>query len=185
LANYEYFCSPQGSKSASGSPLYFRVDAGKVHFLIVDVEWSAESFTTQQAAWLEAQLKSIPADDWKVVLSHGFYYSSGFTYHGRNWSDNPETISAISPLFEKYGVNMVFAGHDHQLEILEHSGVTYVTCGGFGGVLDPERDYISPASLWYLSGTNGYADVSIEGNQAVINFRSLDNQILKTYTLKK
>jgi acid phosphatase type 7 len=183
--HYAYFCSPGGNPSPSGSPLYFRVDAGKIHFLVVDVEWSAESFNSRQAAWLEAQLKNIPLDDWKIVLSHGFYYSSGYNYHGWNWSDNPETISALTPYFEKYKVDMVFDGHLHQMELLQHSGVTYITCGALGGVLDPERTYVSPASLWYASGQFGFTDVSIDGNRASIIFRTPDHQILKEHVINK
>jgi UDP-2,3-diacylglucosamine pyrophosphatase LpxH len=185
LARYKYFCAPDGQHSASDSPLYYRVDSGNVHFLIVDVEWSAESFGPKQAKWLEEQLKSIPTNDWKIVLSHGFYYASGFLYHGWNWSDNPETIAALTPLFEKYKVDIVLSGHLHQLELLQHAGVTYVIAGGLGGILDQERNYVSPASLWYLSGNYGFADVSVKGSEAVIKFRNPDNQVIHSYNLKK
>jgi UDP-2,3-diacylglucosamine pyrophosphatase LpxH len=179
LGNYTGYCSPDNSQ------LYYRTDIGKVHFLVLDIEWSAETYTAEQAAWLEDQLKSIPVDDWKIVLSHGYYYSSGFNYHGRLWADNPDTIRKLTPLFEKYKVGLVFTGHDHQLEFLQHNGVSYVTCGGFGGIPDPERDYVSPASVWYLSGQFGFADVSISGDQAAVTFRSPDSRDLKTFTVKK
>jgi len=32
--------------------LWQRIDAGNVHFLMSDLEWSAESFTAEQGAWL-------------------------------------------------------------------------------------------------------------------------------------
>ena len=60
------------------------------------------------------QLASIPKDDWKIVVGHGFYYASGSITDGWKWYDNPETINKLTPLFEKYGVDMVFSGHDHQ-----------------------------------------------------------------------
>ena len=185
LGHYEYFCAPESQHSPGDFPLYYRVDSGRVHFLVVDVEWSAESFGSRQAEWLEKQLKSIPPNDWKIVLSHGFYYASGFQYHSWNWSDNPETIAAVTPLFEKYKVDIVLSGHLHQLELLKHEGVTYVIAGGLGGVLDQERTYVSPASLWYSSGNYGFADVSVNGSEAIIKFRNPDSQVMHTYNLKK
>ncbi len=179
LGNYTAYCSP-------GNPrLYYRTDIGKIHLLVLDIEWSAETYTAEQALWLEEQLNSIPIDEWKIILSHGYYYSSGFNYHGRLWADNQDTIQKLTPLFEKYKVGLVFTGHDHQLEFLQHNGVSYVTCGGFGGILDPEREYTSPASLWYLSGQFGFADVSINGDEAAVTFRSPDSKDLKSFTVKK
>jgi hypothetical protein len=82
-------------------------------------------------------------------------------------------------------VDIVLSGHLHQLELLQHAGVTYVIAGGLGGVLDQERTYVSPASLWYLSGNYGFADVSVSGNEATIKFRNPENQVIYTYNLKK
>jgi UDP-2,3-diacylglucosamine pyrophosphatase LpxH len=185
LSRYLYYCSPTTIESQNGSKLWYRVDVGRVHFLTLDVEWSAETFTKQQKEWLETQLKSIPSGDWKIIMSHGFYYSSGKTSLGWNWFDNHETISALAPLFEQYGVDMVFSGHNHYLEFLQHSGVNYVVCGGFGGKPDSAPTNISSSSIWLQSGQFGFADVSIDGNQATLNFRDPDSNILKSFTIAK
>jgi UDP-2,3-diacylglucosamine pyrophosphatase LpxH len=183
LSRYVAYCSPPSNETQSDSRLWYRVDVGRVHFLVLDVEWSAETFTKDQADWLETQLSSIPNEDWKIVMSHGFYYSSGTTSLGWNWYDNPETISALATLFEKYDVDMVFSGHNHYLEFLQHSGVSYVVSGGFGGKPDPPATYISPSSIWLQSGQSGFADVNINGNEATLNFRDPDSNILKSFTI--
>jgi 3',5'-cyclic AMP phosphodiesterase CpdA len=185
LGDYEKYAYPIGMDIQTGSPLWYRIDVGKVHFLVLDVEWTAESYTSAQAAWLEAQLKVIPADDWKIVVSHGFYYASGSVVDGWQWYDNSETINALTPLFEKYNVNLVLSGHDHQIELLRHGGVTYAICGAFGGLPDQMRTYTSPASLWYLNGAYGFVDASISGNQCLVTFRNSDNAVLKTFTITK
>jgi len=185
LAQYEKYCRPYAPVSSDGFDLWYRVDVGKVHFLFLDVEWSAESYPDEQAAWLEQQLSNIPKEDWKIVLSHGFYYSSGYFNNGWNWYDNPETIERYTQLFEKYGVDLVFSGHNHQMEMLRHSGVTYAVCGAFGGLPDNEQTYISPASLWYASGQYGYVDVTVEAAQANVIFRDPDNQIIKQLIVTK
>lgn len=183
LSRYIDYCSPPTTETQSGSRLWYRVDVGRVHFLVLDVEWSAETFTKAQADWLETQLKSIPDADWKIVMSHGFYYSSGTTSWGWNWYDNPETISAAATLFEKYGVDIVFSGHNHYLEFLQHSGVSYIVSGSFGGEPDPPATYLSPSSVWLQSGQSGFADVSINGNEATLTFRDPDSNVIKSFII--
>jgi len=182
FGNYKAYGYPDGMSLQTGSKLWYRIDVGKVHFLILDVEWSAESFTSAQAAWLETQLKSIPADDWKIVMSHGFYYSSGIFVDGWKWYDNPETIAKLTPLFDKYKVDMVFSGHNHRIELLNNSGVVYAVCGAFGGLPDPASTYISPSSIWEVSGDYGFIEVSLSGKQCTLNFRDHDYNILYNYT---
>jgi hypothetical protein len=185
LSRYINYCGPTTDGSQNSSQLWYRVDCGRVHFLLLDVEWSAETFTKEQEEWLETQLSSIPDDDWKIVMSHGFYYSSGTTSLGWNWYDNPETISALAPLFEKYDVDIVFSGHNHYLEFLQHSGVSYVVSGGFGGKLDPTPIYVSPSSVWLQSGQFGFADITINDNEATLNFRDPYSNVLKSVNILK
>ena len=62
FGNYLRYASPDGLPAGSGSKLWTRIDSGYVHFFIIDLEWSAEAFTDEQAAWLESELKNNPAD---------------------------------------------------------------------------------------------------------------------------
>ncbi|MDD4873987.1 MAG: metallophosphoesterase [Dehalococcoidales bacterium] len=183
FGNYKDYCSVEGIDSQTD--LWYRVDVGNVHFLFLDLEWSAESYTPAQAAWLESQLESIPADDWTIVMGHGFYYASGSEFYGWNWYDNPETIDTITPMFNEYGVDLVFSGHVHQVELLQNSEVTYAICGSFGGIPDPEPDYTSPSSLWYMSGQYAFIDVLIESDLCTLTFRNSDFESLYKFTLGK
>ncbi len=173
--NYLDYCAVAAQ---SGSRLWYRVDIGGAHFFVLDVEWSAESVTKKQLQWLEGQLSSVPDDEWKIVLGHGFYYCSGISIGGWDWYDNPETIGKLVPLFEEYGVDLVFSGHNHRLELLEKSGVTYVVCGTFGGHPDPEPTYTSPASVWGMTGATAFADVTLDGDECVLVFRNADGAVL-------
>ncbi|MDD4876721.1 MAG: metallophosphoesterase [Dehalococcoidales bacterium] len=185
ISRYLNYCGQGTAESQNNSDLWYRVDIGNVHFLVLDLEWSTETYTKDQADWLETQLKDIPEEDWKIIMSHGFYYSSGTTLHGWDWFDNPETITGLTPLFEKYGVDIVFSGHNHYLEFLQHSGVSYVVCGGFGGKLDPIATYLSPSSIWHQAGHYGFTEVNLIGNQIILNFRDPDYAILKSITIIK
>ncbi len=185
FGNYLRYSYPEGIDVQTGSRLWYRIDVGKIHFLVLDMEWSAESYTRAQADWLEAQLKAIPAGDWKCVLGHGFYYASGRVEDGWNWWDNPETINSLTPLFEQYKVDLVFSGHNHQMELLQNNGVTYAICGALGGASDETFTYHSPASLWLASGNYGFVDVSIDGDTATLTFRDPTYADLKTISINK
>jgi predicted phosphodiesterase len=185
LNNYLNYCVPQGLDSNTESRLWSRIDIGSVHFLVLDVEWSAETYTEAQADWLEEQLKDIPRDDWTIVLSHGFYYASGIYSYGWNWYDNPETIKAITPLFDEYQADLVCSGHVHSEEMLEENGVKYAVCGAFGGLPDPGRTYTSPASVWYSDGQYAFLDVSVEEDQCTLTFRDCKFEALYAVTIDK
>ena len=178
---YEDYCYPDGMELKTGSRLYYRIDINDIHFLLLDLEWSAESYTAAQNEWLEKQLASIPPEDWTIVMSHGYYYSSGTVEYGWRWWDNQETIQRITPLFEKYDVDMVISGHNHLIEILQKSEVTYFICGAFGGPPLSERTYISPQSIWYKSGAYAFMDVTIDAQAATIIFRDPDYNELRTF----
>jgi len=154
-----------------------------IHFLLLDLEWSAESYTASQQEWLEKQLASIPPEDWTIVMGHGYYYSSGTVGYGWHWWDNQETIQRLAPLFEKYDVDLVFSGHNHIIELLQKSNVTYVICGAFGGKPMPERIYVSPYSIWYRSGQYAFVDVTIDPKAATIIFRDPSYNAMKTFTV--
>jgi UDP-2,3-diacylglucosamine pyrophosphatase LpxH len=185
LNRWESYCDPAVMPLQTGTQLWQRIDVGNIHFLVIDLEWSAENFNTAQSQWLEAQLASIPKDEWKIVVGHGFYYASGSFTDGWKWYDNPETINKLTPLFEKYNVDIVFSGHAHQLELLKKSGVSYVICGGFGGMLDTERQYVSPDSLWYAGGDYAFMDVTITGTNANLIFRDPDGNAINSFVVAK
>jgi hypothetical protein len=157
-----------------------RIDNGNVHFLILDVEWGVQEFTPQQKQWLVEQLAGIPKQDWCIVMSHTFYYSSGSFRDGWAWYDNSAAIRELSPIFENSGVDLVMSGHAHHAEVLRKNGVTYVIMGAFGGKPEPERAYLSQASAWYETGTYAFADVTIE-NSTDAELRVMDSDYSEIY----
>jgi hypothetical protein len=180
LKLYREYAKP-AAVSVKSPPLWQRIDVNNIHFLILDLEWSAEAFTQTQKTWLA----SIPREDWKIVMSHAFYYSSGINTNGWNWYDNPDTIKELVPLFERYGVNLVFSGHNHYTEWLQKNNVNYSIAGSFGGHPNPPQTYTSPASLWYQSGLYAFVDVTINPESAIITFRDTDYRDMKTFTVDK
>lgn len=164
--------------------LWKRIDIGNVHFLMLDLEWELAVYTAAEKAWLNRELSTIPKEDWVIVMSHTFFYASGGLEAGWGWYDNKAVIDEVTPLFEKHGVDLVMSGHMHRAEVLRKNGVTYVIAGTFGGELDRSSGYDSPASLWVRSGEHGFADVTIEGDQATVSFRDSRNRALFTTTVR-
>ena len=85
----------------------------------------------RQTAWLENRLAASSAI-WRIAVFHHPPYTcgghSGDQYVQERWV----------PLFERYGVQLVLSGHDHNYErFLARNGVTYVVHGGGGAGLYP------------------------------------------------
>ena len=82
----------------------------------------------KQIDWLESQLKGAGDSDWKICYFHHPLYSSG-RFHG----PATDLRQVLEPLFIKYGVNVVFSGHEHVYErIHPQHGIYYFTEGSSG-----------------------------------------------------
>jgi 3',5'-cyclic AMP phosphodiesterase CpdA len=80
-----------------------------------------------QLQWLEKELAA-SGSDWKIMFFHHPIYSSG----GRHGSDTA-LRDQLEPLFVKYGVDVVMAGHEHFYERLKpQKGIHYFISGGAG-----------------------------------------------------
>jgi len=79
----------------------------------------------EQVEWLEKELSSSQSD-WKLAFFHHPLYSSGEA-HG----PDQELRRVLEPMFLKYGVTVVFAGHKHFYERLKpQNGIHYFIEGG-------------------------------------------------------
>ncbi len=101
---------PDGALSASSWPM----DAGPVHFIALDLLWGPEGFGPREKAWLAARLDSIPTDEYAVVLTHSFFYSSGYVDAGtgKDWFDHEAMLREVAPLLAGKA-DLVVSGHNH------------------------------------------------------------------------
>lgn len=87
----------------------------------------------EQLAWLTETLKGSDAT-WNIAMMHHPAYSGG--YHGSSL----DVREAFSPIFEKYGVQLVLAGHDHDYQRSQLiDGVTYVVSGAAAKLREARR----------------------------------------------
>jgi hypothetical protein len=104
---------------------YHRFEKGGVAFYCLNSNYMDK----KQLEWLEGKLKADTAN-WKVAFFHHPPYSSG----GKHGSDEG-LREVVEPLFVKYGVNAVFAGHEHFYERIKPQKGIYYFISGAGGKL--------------------------------------------------
>jgi len=103
---------------------YYTYKKGNVRFFVLNSNY----MDPKQSAWLETQLRDAGKGDWKICYFHHPLYSSG-KFHGPSL----DLRQLLEPLFIKYGVDAVFAGHDHVYErVHPQHGIYYFTEGASG-----------------------------------------------------
>ena len=108
-----------------GGERYYTFVKKNVRFFVLDSDY----VDPKQMVWLDDALKH-SNDDWKICYFHHPLYSDG----GRHGSQVDLRV-LLEPLFIKYGVNVVFSGHDHIYERLKpQRGIDYFVSGAAGQV---------------------------------------------------
>lgn len=104
-----------------GGERFYTFTKGNIAFFVLDSNYPDR----KQLDWFERVLKDSKSD-WKMAYFHHPLYSSGAT-HGSEM----DLRALLEPLFVKYGVDVVFAGHEHFYErVKPQKGIYYFICGG-------------------------------------------------------
>lgn len=140
-----------------GAETHYFFDYGAARFVAFN---SDDYKNPEQLAWLDKTLSAARKDPkvrWLIVFQHHPLYGST-----HNRGNNKGLIAAVEPLFDKYKVDLVLAGHDHTYErnyplrnsravsnspnrYTQGQGTIYLTCGGGGKSLynlEPNRPAI-------------------------------------------
>ncbi|MGE3177961.1 MAG: metallophosphoesterase [Vicinamibacterales bacterium] len=105
--------------------LFYSVAAPKqdVRFFALD----SSRLTGEQVRWLETELAAA-REGWKIVFLHHPLYSSG-----RRHGSDERLRRDLEPILVRFGVSVVFSGHDHFYERTHpQQGVTYFVTGSGG-----------------------------------------------------
>jgi 3',5'-cyclic AMP phosphodiesterase CpdA len=149
-----------------GGERYYTYTRKNTRFFALD----SNAMDPQQLAWLENTLKE-SSDTWKICYFHHPLYSDG----GRHGSE-VELRVVLEPLFVKYGVNVVFSGHDHIYErIKPQKGITYFVNGSSGEL---RRGDTHPSALTaaYFDQDQAFSLVEIDGDDLFFQARSRSGQ---------
>jgi hypothetical protein len=204
LGNHEYVTN-QGqpyldnfylpTNNPAGTERYYSFDWGHVHFVALDsncaigLASSDRCTLAAQKAWLEQDLAAT-TKPWKVVFFHHPPWSSGD--HGSQLSMRRN----FAPLFEKYNVDLVLTGHDHNYERSKPMkgdavaptgtrGITYLVVGSGGATL---RAFPSTQPSWTAVRDNqayGFMDVVVDGGTLTAKLITSTGTVRDTLTLTK
>ena len=148
--------------SGAYAETYASLDVGSAHIVLFDDSPTGNAITDEsnaQLAWLDKDLATANADranhPFIIAVSHRGVFSTSM--HAGD-GDVLAVRAALAPLFDKYGVDLVFNGHDHEYERSKPlkagnpasgqpvvgAGTTYVICAGAGA--DPYAVGSAPGS---------------------------------------
>jgi len=123
---------------------YYSFDWGNAHFVALDTNQNYNAGSTQYN-WLVNDLQT-STQPWKFVFFHHPPYSSG------NHGSDIGVQTHLVPVFETYGVDVVFNGHDHHYER---------TCPLLAGACTTPQD---GGVVYYVTGGAGAPLYSVSGN---------------------
>lgn len=169
---YQSYFYPNGmdTNQTSDSRVYYHMKVNNIHLFFLDLEWGNDTNSPEQMEWFKREIATVKSEEWCIVMSHAFFYTSGIYDAGAGWWDNQLMIDTFEPFFIQHDVDLVFSGHNHHLEVLEVNGTIYGIEGGLGGKPDPTRDRNGTGSIWYEQGQHGFAEVNISGTTANLTY---------------
>lgn len=158
---------------------YFSFNRGPCHFIGLDIdEHSAYDPESAQYKWLIGDL-----DSSKGQFKRTFVYFHVPPYSiGRHGSDL-KVRETLCPVFEKYGVDAVLNGHDHNYYRTLRNGVTYVVSGGGGAPLyetDPSKGAIE-GDKWEM--VNHFVLFDVNGSAVHAKVVRADGTVVEEFDL--
>ncbi|HKQ21997.1 MAG TPA: metallophosphoesterase [Nitrososphaeraceae archaeon] len=93
--------------------LYYSFDYRNTHFIVMST-LSDFAVTSDQYKFIEKDLQQASANeniDWIVVTNYGPFYTSPSAHPAKN-----DIRNIYHPLFDKYGVDLVLQGHNHNYQ---------------------------------------------------------------------
>jgi hypothetical protein len=145
---FSYFSLPYNER-------WYSFDNGPVHFIGLDSTIRSR-YRLGQILWLFHDLRTHQRPFTIVFFHHPAFSSSS---HG-----NTTILQKLwTPVFERYHVDIVFNGHDHNYERSIINNVTYVVIGGGGSPL-----YDNGQSSWTVHSEKTYHFCLLTANETTL-----------------
>jgi predicted phosphodiesterase len=146
---------------------YYSFDWGSVHVVTLNTNNDYEP-GSEQYQFLERDLAGT-SRPFKVFLGHHPAYSSGFHGSTKNMQEH------LQPLFERYGVQLVLAGHDHDYERTIVNGITYVVSGGGGAPLYAQKHLKQNSTSVVFRKAYNFVQVDVVSGAMTLTAWAVDN----------
>lgn len=189
---YDYFSLP-------APECWYTFTYGNAQFFMIDSNKDCKP-GSEQYRWLENVMAESKAA-WKFTAHHHPCFSSDEDDYGDHIKGKPtraytfgdSNARHLVPLYEKYGVDIAFAGHIHsyertwpilQMTINQAKGVRYIITGGGGGGLEQA----APQRAWFtLHVARGHHYCFATVHDRTIQFKAydLEGRLFDTFELTK
>lgn len=154
---------------------YYTYTRENVRFFALD----SNLMDPKQIEWLEAGLMST-REEWKICYFHHPLYS-----HAARHGSSVDLRVLLEPLFVKYGVNVVFAGHDHVYErVKPQKGIHYFVSGA-AGQLRKGNMRASDETAASFDRDQSFMAVEIAGAEMFFQAISRTGQILDSGVIRR
>jgi acid phosphatase type 7 len=122
---------------------WYSVDIQNIHFIVMDV-CAKYSEGSEQYNWLVKDLENQPkTTQFTSVITHYPPYCTGPHHTGQK-----KLRKELVPVFKKYGVDVVFSGHNHSYERAYSEGIYYIVTAGGGAPLYDQSSHESYSQLY-------------------------------------
>jgi acid phosphatase type 7 len=159
---------------------YYSFDWGNGHFTVLNTDIGnlsaspkeRDELWNEQVRWLEQDLQEHQAAAWRFVSGH----HPPMTAVSRRQGNNPHMI-ALMPMFEKYKVQALFFGHDHNYQHYLRNGIHYFVSGGGGA---PLYDVDKPPEgiTQKVASIENFVTVEVNGKVARVKVTAIDGRTL-------
>ncbi len=157
-----------------GNERWYTFEHENARFICLEVDGSADYEPgSEQYVWLEQTLAA-NTQPWLFAFFHFPPYTSA-----EEAGYERSLRRALVPLFERYGVDVVFNGHKHNYERNEVNGVTYVVTGGGGAPLYAPVEREPTQAAFALA--HHFVLVRIAGDRLEATTISVDGEVLDTF----
>jgi tartrate-resistant acid phosphatase type 5 len=158
----------ESDRASVGPGLFYRLGYGAdLELVCIDTSQddSDESVhryfqAPEHAGWLDETF-SPRGVRWLIPFSHHPTYCAGPEHH-----NDDEMRTTLLPLWERAGVPLVLAGHEHNFQLSEADGRTYVVSGAGGKLREEVPDNMAGAHTTGWAAQAHLLVVDIEGDEA-------------------
>jgi hypothetical protein len=156
---------------------WYSVNIMNMHFVIID-NFSDYTKDSEQYLWLENDLNNYEKNKFCAVIMHLPVYSSG-----PHNTQIKKLRKNLVPLFEKYGVDLVFNAHNHCYEKAFSNGIYYITTAGGGAPMYPKTKKIPESQLF--TNTYHFCTLKIKDNRLVVQAIDTNMLVIDSFEIKQ
>ena len=164
----------------SGNKLYYSFDKADCHFICLAVdEETPYADGSAQYKWLHSDLEITR----KTHPEHIFVFFHVPPYSIGAHGSDLQVRRQLCPLFLRYGVDVVFNGHDHNYYRTRRDNITYIVTGGGGAPLYPVNPDRGAIQGDRYESVNNCVVCDVRGAQVTITALRADGTTLDHFTI--